>query len=108
LTQTDPFGALDRVEYGAGESGATCLLHHLRHSFCTKLAESGAANSVMLDMMGHVGPATLKHHSHIREEARGSDFRPGKAAFRRIARQRFPQSEQVRNAGVVRFSLMGG
>jgi len=39
------------------KSGVTCRLHDLRHSFCTKLAESGAAESVMLDMMGHVSRA---------------------------------------------------
>jgi integrase len=52
------------------KSGVTCRLHDLRHSFCTKLAESGAAESVMLDMMGHVSPAMLKRYSHIRAKAR--------------------------------------
>jgi integrase len=52
------------------KSGVNCRLHDLRHSFCTKLAESGAAESVMLDMMGHVSPAMLKRYSHIRSRAR--------------------------------------
>jgi len=52
------------------KAGVTCRLHDLRHSFCTKLAESGAAESVMLDMMGHVSPAMLKRYSHIRAKAR--------------------------------------
>jgi len=52
------------------KAGVTCRLHDLRHSFCTKLAESGAADSVMLDMMGHVSPAMLKRYSNIRAKAR--------------------------------------
>ena len=78
-------GMKKRVEYGSGGSGVTSRLHDLRPSFCTELGESGAADSVMLDMMGGVSPAMMRADSHIRGEARGSDFRAGKAAFRRIA-----------------------
>jgi integrase len=52
------------------EAAVMCRLHDLRHSFCTKLAEAGVAESVMLDMMGHVSPAMLKRYSHIRARAR--------------------------------------
>jgi integrase len=52
------------------KAGVMCRLHDLRHSFCTRLAESKAAESVMLDIMGHVSPAMLKRYSHIRSRAR--------------------------------------
>ena len=45
-------------------------MHDLRHTFCTKLAEAGIPEQVMLDMMGHVSQAMLKRYSHIRLEAR--------------------------------------
>lgn len=52
------------------EAGVVARLHDLRHTFCTKLAEAGVAESVMLDMMGHVSAVMLRRYSHIREEAR--------------------------------------
>lgn len=52
-------------------AGVSCRLHDLRHSFCTSLAEIGTAESVMLDMMGHVSPSMLRRYSHIRAQARG-------------------------------------
>jgi integrase len=51
-------------------AGVNCRLHDLRHTFCTKLAEAGIPEQVMLDMMGHVSQAMLKRYSHIRLEAR--------------------------------------
>ena len=47
-----------------------CLLHDLRHSFCTKLAEAGVPEGTMLDIMGHVSAAMLRRYSHIRAQAR--------------------------------------
>jgi hypothetical protein len=35
-----------------------------------RLVEAKAAESVMLDIMGHVSPAMLKRYSHIRPRAR--------------------------------------
>ena len=47
-----------------------CRLHDLRHTFRTKLAEAGAPESTMLDIMGHVSAAMLRRYSHIRARAR--------------------------------------
>lgn len=44
--------------------------HDLRHSFCTKLAEAGVAESAMLAIMGHMIRAMLERYSHIRIEAK--------------------------------------
>jgi hypothetical protein len=51
-------------------AGVKCRLHDLRRSFCTKLAEAGAPDSTMLDMMGHISPVMLRRYSHIRAKAR--------------------------------------
>jgi len=53
-----------------GEAGVECLLHDLRHFFCTKLPENGVPEATMLDMMGHVSAAMLRRYSHIRAKAR--------------------------------------
>jgi integrase len=45
-------------------------LHDLRHTFCTKLAEAGIPEQVMLDLLGHVSQAMMKRWSHIRLETR--------------------------------------
>ena len=47
-------------------AGLTCRLHDLRHTFATGLAESGATESTMLALMGHVSRAMLERYSHIR------------------------------------------
>jgi integrase len=52
------------------KAGVRCRLHDLRHTLCTKLAEAGVAEAVMLDIMGHVSPVMLKRYSHIRKRAR--------------------------------------
>ena len=68
---TRPVGSLKRAwEAVRRAAGVKCRLHDLRHSFCTKLAEAGIPEQVMLDMMGHVSQAMLKRYSHIRLEAR--------------------------------------
>ena len=51
-------------------AGVNCRLHDLRHTFCTKLAEAGIPEQVMLDLLGHVSQAMMKRWSHIRLEAR--------------------------------------
>ena len=51
-------------------AGVNCRLHDLRHTFCTKLAEAGIPEQVMLDLLGHVSQAMLKRYSHNRLEAR--------------------------------------
>ena len=53
-------------------TGIDSRLHDLRHTFWTKLAEAGVAESVLLDMMGHVSGAMLRRYSPIRVQARRS------------------------------------
>jgi hypothetical protein len=70
---TRPVTSLKRAWDGVREkAGVDCRLHDLRHSFCTKLAEAGVGESVMLDLMGHMSAAMLRRYSHIRAEARRS------------------------------------
>jgi integrase len=47
-----------------------CRLHDLRHTFATRLAENGAAESTMLALMGHMSRAMLERYSHIRMAAK--------------------------------------
>jgi integrase len=51
-------------------AGVNCRLHDLRHTFCTKLAEAGIPEQVMLDLLGHVSQAMMKRWSDVRLEAR--------------------------------------
>ena len=65
-----PVGSLKRAWEAVGRAaGVNCRLHDLRHTFCTKLAEAGIPEQVMLDMVGHVSQAMLKRYPHIRLEA---------------------------------------
>lgn len=53
------------------ETGVNCRLYDFgRHSFCTKLAEGGVPENVMLDLMWHVSRRMLQRYSHIRAQAR--------------------------------------
>jgi len=51
-------------------AGVKCRLHDLRHTFCSRMAERGVPEYVMIDLMGHVGAAMLRRYSHVRAEAR--------------------------------------
>jgi integrase len=51
-------------------TGVSCRLHDLRHTFATRLAESGASESTMLALMGHMSRAMLERSSHIRMAAK--------------------------------------
>jgi integrase len=51
-------------------TGVSCGLHDLRHTFATRLAESGASESTMLALMGHMSRAMLERYSHIRMAAK--------------------------------------
>lgn len=48
------------------DSGVSCRLHDLRHTFATRLAENGVSESTMLALMGHMSRAMLERYSHIR------------------------------------------
>jgi integrase len=45
-------------------------IHDLRHTFITKLAESGAGDEVIMAIAGHVSRAMLSRYAHIRTEAK--------------------------------------
>jgi integrase len=52
------------------DTGVSCRLHDLRHTFATKLAENGAPESTMLALMGHMSRSMLERYSHIRMTAK--------------------------------------
>jgi integrase len=45
-------------------------IHDLRHTVITELAENGAGDQTIMDIVGHVSKQMLKHYSHIRMEAK--------------------------------------
>ena len=54
------------------EAGISCRLYDLRHTFATRLAENGVAESTMLALMGHMSRTMLERYSHIRMAAKRS------------------------------------
>jgi len=52
------------------DTGVSCRLHDLRHTFATRLAENGVSESTMLALMGHMSRAMLERYSHIRIAAK--------------------------------------
>ena len=45
------------------DTGVSCRLHDLRHTFATQLAENGVSESTMLALMGHMSRAMLERYS---------------------------------------------
>ncbi len=45
-------------------------VHDLRHTAITKLAESGASDSTIMALAGHLSRAMLERYSHIRMNAK--------------------------------------
>jgi integrase len=52
------------------DTGVSCRLHDLRHTYATKLAENGVPESTMLALLGHMSRAMLERYSHIRMAAK--------------------------------------
>jgi integrase len=48
----------------------SCRIHDLRHTALTKLAESGASDSTIMALAGHLSRAMLERYSHIRMNAK--------------------------------------
>ncbi len=48
------------------EAKVQCRIHDLRHTAITKLAESGASDSTIMALAGHLSRAMLERYSHIR------------------------------------------
>jgi integrase len=53
-----------------GDTGVSCRIHDLRHTFATHLAEEGVPESTMLALMGHMSRSMLERYSHIRMTAK--------------------------------------
>ncbi len=52
------------------DTGVSCRLHDLRHTFATRLAENGVPESTMLALIGHMSRTMLERYSHIRMTAK--------------------------------------
>ncbi len=52
------------------ESGVTCRMHDLRHSFVSALAQAQVADSTLMALTGHMSKRMLEHYSHVRNEAK--------------------------------------
>lgn len=52
------------------EAKVSCRIHNLRHGAITKLTESGASDSTIMAVAGHLSRAMLERYSHIRMNAR--------------------------------------
>jgi integrase len=71
---SDPTRRTTDITYGwdqlRTDTGVSCRLHDLRHTFATRLAENGVPESTMLALMGHMSRAMLERYSHIRMAAK--------------------------------------
>ncbi|MGA2212469.1 MAG: site-specific integrase [Bryobacteraceae bacterium] len=71
---SDPTRQATDITWGWDElrkdTGVSCRLHDLRHTFATNLAENGVSESTMLALMGHMSRAMLERYSHIRMTAK--------------------------------------
>jgi integrase len=52
------------------EAKVSCRIHDLRHTAITKLAESGASDSTIMALAGHLSRAMLERYSPIRMNAK--------------------------------------
>jgi integrase len=52
------------------KAGVRCRIHDLRHTALTNLAESGASDSTIMALAGHLSRAMLERYSHIRMNAK--------------------------------------
>ena len=64
---TDLTNAWDSIRERAG---VECRIHDLRHTFISRLAESGVPETTIMEIVGHVSRAMLLRYSHSRLEAR--------------------------------------
>jgi len=66
---TDPTRHATDITWGwdqlRKETGVSCRLHDLRHTFATRLAENGVSESTMLALIGHMSRSMLERYSHI-------------------------------------------
>lgn len=81
--------------------------HDNRHTFVTDLAETGASDQMIQDLAGYVSRDMVKHHSHMRTEAKrravGALVKPTAKSPTAVE----PQASQNSDA-VVQDSVQGG
>ncbi len=73
-TPSDPTRHATDITWGwdklREDTGVSCRLHDLRHTFATRLAENGVSESTMLALMGQMSRSMLERYSHIRMAAK--------------------------------------
>ena len=73
-----------------------CRIHDLRHTAITKLAESGASDSTIMALAGHLSRAMMERYSHIRMNAKRQAVESLSLKPKvQPATQSFPQSEET-------------
>ena len=76
-----------------------CRWHDLRHTVCTKMAESGFPESTMLAIMGRMSRKMLERYSHIRMAAKRQAVEalrlPSRTVFSDEVPTKAPQSRQT-------------
>jgi integrase len=92
---TKPTGSFKKG-WGAARRKAKvqCRIHDLRHTAITKLAESGASDSTVMGIAGHLSRAMMERYSHIRMAAKRQAVESLSLKPKvRATPQSFPQSE---------------
>ncbi len=81
------------------KANVKCRIHDLRHTAITKMAESGASDSTIMALAGHLSRAMLERYSHIRMNAKrqAMEFMTLKPKVER-GTQSIPQSEEPTTA----------
>lgn len=87
------------------DTGIQISFHDLRHTCVTKLAEGRTSEQTLMAIAGHVSRKMLKHHSHIRMEAKRVALdaiaqAPNQAETPAGVRQNVHQTEKGSSKGV--------
>jgi hypothetical protein len=72
-------------------------LHDCRHTFTTRLLESGASETVVREIVGHVDEVVLRRYTHLRRELRDEAVKKafGGASDKREVNRRVKESPKV-------------
>ena len=83
--------AYDKLRRTQKKTGQNFCFHDLRHSFCSKLAESGMDVSIIRIIMGHEHIATTQKYTHLTEQYIGESLSRywDKSIFRRNGQHGF-------------------
>jgi len=78
------------------KANVRCRIHDLRHTAITKLAESGASDSTIMALAGHLSRAMMERYSHIRMNAKRQAVESLSLKPKvQPTPQSFPQSEET-------------